>query len=115
MHFHLINNIVVVAVSDIRDEFQNRTALLITEVFSVKNTGMRTYTSDERLRLLQKEMNILYKQLEKLHTVSNSMVTMRIIRGLLRRESAFAAFKRCYVRRHAAEYPELQQYVALDT
>ena len=90
------------------DELQNRTALLITETFSIRNTGMRTYTSDERFKLLQKEMNILY-------TVSNSMVTMRIIRGLLRRESAFAAFKRCYVRRHAAEYPELQQYVALDT
>ncbi|MDE7146721.1 MAG: hypothetical protein K2O30_11335 [Duncaniella sp.] len=64
LHFHLIDNNVVIDVSDIRDEFQNRTALLITEVFSAKNTGMRTYTSDERLRLLQKEMNILYKQLE---------------------------------------------------
>lgn len=114
MHFHLINNIVVVAVSDIRDEFQNRTALLITEVFSVKNTGMRTYTSDERLRLLQKEMNILYQQLKKLHNNPDSKVILRTICSLLRRESAFAAFKRCYVRKYADKYPQLQKYVCLD-
>lgn len=35
--------------------------------------------------------------------------------NLLRRETAFAAFKRCYVREHPTEYPELQQYVELDT
>lgn len=87
---------------------------MITETFSMKNAGMRTYTSDERLKLLQKEMNLLYRQLEKIHNGSGSKVTMRMIRSLLRRESAFAAFKRCYVRDHAAEYPELQQYVTLD-
>jgi len=114
LHFHLINNIVVVAVSDIRDEFQNRTALLITEVFSVKNTGMRTYTSDERLRLLQKEMNILYKQLEKLHNNPDSKVILRTISSLLRRESSFAAFKRCYIREHTDKYPQLQKCVLLD-
>lgn len=114
LYFHLINNIVVIDVSDIRDEFQNRTALLITEVFSVKNTGMRTYTSDERLRLLQKEMNILYKQLEKLHNNPNSKVILRTICSLLKRESAFAAFKRCYVREHADKYPQLQKCVLLD-
>lgn len=59
-------------------------ALLISETFSMKNTGMRTYASDMRL-------------------------------NLLRRETAFAAFKRCYVREHPTEYPELQQYVELDT
>lgn len=111
---HLIDNMVVIDVSDIRDEFQNRTALLITEAFSVKNTGMRTYTSDERLRLLQKEMNILYKQLEKLHNNPDSKVILRTICSLLKRESAFAAFKRCYVREHADEYPQLQKCALLD-
>lgn len=114
LHFHLIDNIVVIGVSNMRDELQNRTALLITEAFSVKNTGMRTYTSDERLRLLQREMNILYKQLEKLHNNPDSKVILRTIYSLLRRESAFAAFKRCYVREHADEYPQLQQCVSLD-
>lgn len=32
---------------------------------SVKNTGMRTYTSDKQLKSLQREMNVFYKQLEK--------------------------------------------------
>lgn len=114
LYFQIENNNVIINVKDSDDELQERTALLIAEVFSLKNTGMRTYTSDERLKLLQKEMNVLYKQLEKIHKNPNSKVTMRTIRSLLRRESAFAAFKRYYVREHTAEYPELQQYVALD-
>ena len=32
----------------------------------------------------------------------------------LKRESAFAAFKRCYIREHADKYPQLQRYVLLD-
>ncbi len=112
--FHLTDNTVAIDVTDIKDEFQNRTAMLITEAFSLKNTGMRTYTSDERLRLLQKEMNILYKQLEKLHNNPSSKVISRTICSLLKRGSAFAAFKRCYVREHAGEYPQLQKCVSLD-
>ena len=114
LEFYLIENAVAINVSDIMDECQNRTAMLITEVFSTKNTGMRTYTSDERLRLLQKEMDILYKQLEKLHNNPGSKVILRTICSLLRRESAFAAFKRCYVRKHVDKYPQLQKYVLLD-
>ena len=34
------------------------------------------------------------------------------MRILLRRESAFAGFKRSYVRLHLAEYPELEKYIA---
>lgn len=111
LNFRVENNDVVIGVKDIDDEMQQRTALLIEETFSLKNTGMRTYTSDERLRLLQKEMNLLYRQLEKLHSNPNSKIAIRTIRSLLRRASAFAAFKRCYVREHTAEYPKLQQYV----
>lgn len=112
--FRVKENDVVITVSDPEDEILKRTALLVTETFSLKNTGMRTYTSDERLKLLQKEMNLLYRQLEKVHNGCASKMTLRMIRSLLRRESAFAAFKRCYVRDHAVEYPELQQYVDLD-
>lgn len=114
MYFHVVEDNVVISVADSGDDIAKRTALLITESFSLKNTGMRTYTSDKRMKLLQKEMNVLYKQLENLHNTPNQKVTKRLIRSLLRRESAFAAFKRCYVREHAAEYPELQEYVALD-
>ena len=112
LYFQVEKDNVIINVRDSKDEMQNRTALLIEETFSLKNTGMRTYTSDQRLKLLQKEMNILYKQLEKLHKVPESKILMRTIRSLLRRESAFAAFKRCFVRQHAKEYPKLQQYVA---
>lgn len=115
LYFRMKNNDVNIEVADSADEELKRTALLITETFSLKNTGMRTYASDERLRLLQKEMNLLYKQLIKLHKEPDSKVTLRTIRSLLSRESAFAAFKRCYVREHAAEYPKLQEYVSLET
>ncbi len=115
LYFCIENDDVVIEVKDSDNELQKRTALLITETFSMKNTGMRTYTSNERLRLLQKEMDVLYKQLEKIHNMPDSKVIRRTIRSLLRRESAFAAFKRCYVREHAAEYPELQQYLESDS
>lgn len=114
LNFKMEDNNVIVNVKDLNNEIQKRTALLIQETFSLKNTGMRTYTSDERLKLLQKEMNILYRQLEKIHNTPNSKITKRMICSLLKRESAFAAFKRCYVREHIVEYPELQQYVELD-
>lgn len=115
MHFYLTDNTVKIEVLDSEDKVQKRTAMLIAEVFTMKNTGMRIYTSDERLKLLQREMLILYKQLEKLHKNPDSKaVIIRTICSLLRRESAFAAFKRCYVREHAREYPELQKYVLLD-
>lgn len=114
LHFCIRDNDVIVDVPDSDNDMPKRTAKLINETFSLKNTGMRTYTCDERLRLLQKEMNLLYKQLEKMHKNPNSKIVIRTIRSLLRRESAFAAFKRCYVREHAAKYPELQKYVALD-
>ncbi len=114
LFFRLKGSEVVIETADGENELQKRTALLVTETFSMKNTGMRTYTSDERLKLLQREMNVLYKQLEKIHKKPASKITMITIRSLLRRESAFAAFKRRYVRDHVMEYPELQKYVELD-
>lgn len=111
LYFCLSGNEVTVEVSDPASGIQKRTASLVKEVFSKKNTGMRTYTSDKRLKLLQKEMTILYRQLEKLHNNPDSKVTVRMICCLLKRESAFAAFKRCYIRRHVREYPQLQKYV----
>lgn len=113
LSFSLENDDVTITILNADNELQKRTAQLVTEVFSLKNTGMRIYRSDQRLKLLQKEMNVLYKQLEKLHKKPESKVIMRMIESLLMRESAFAAFKRCYVREHANEYPELQKYVKM--
>lgn len=114
LYFQVQGDEVSIGVADPSNGVQERTALLVTEAFSMKNTGMRTYTSDERLKLLQEEMNFLYQQLEKIHKNPNSKAAIRVIRSLLGRGSAFAAFKRCYVRSHAAEYPQLQQYVAIE-
>ncbi len=50
--FQLKSDRVVVIVIKLECEIYRRTAELITETFSLKNTGMRTYASDERLRLL---------------------------------------------------------------
>lgn len=114
LFFQVTGDDVEIVVMNDEDDEAKRTAGLITEVFSLRNTGMRTYTSAERMKLLKQEMSVLYKQLEILHKKPDSKVTIRKIRSLLRRESAFAAFKRCYVREHAERYPQLQQYVALD-
>ncbi len=40
-----------------------------------------------------------------------SKLLLRTLKALLRRESAFAAFKRCYVREHLNEFPELREDV----
>lgn len=84
LSFYMKENEVAVYAADSDDMLQKRTAMLITETFSIKNTGMRTYTSDERFRLLQREMNVLYKQLEKMRGNPASKVTMRTIRSLLK-------------------------------
>ena len=68
---------------------------------------MRVYKSELRFALLQTEMNVLYINLNKFKENKNSVLTLRTLRGLLSRESAFAGFKRCYVREHAKDYPEL--------
>ena len=92
-------------------ETTKRTMDLIQEVFNLKNTGMRVYKSDIRFKSLQKEMNLLFDNLEGFKKNPNSKVTLRKLKALLRRESAFAAFKRCYIREHLAEYSALESYL----
>ncbi len=93
------------------DEKTKRTIILIYEIFNLRNTGMRVYKSDYRFKALQKEMNILYDNLEKFRENPDSKLVLRKLKAILKRESAFAAFKRCYVREHLTEYPMLKQYL----
>ncbi len=93
------------------DEKTKRTVMLIYEIFNLRNTGMRVYKSDYRFKALQKEMNILYDNLEKLRENPDSKLILRKLKAILKRESAFAAFKRCYIREHLTEYPMLKQYL----
>ncbi|MDO4340900.1 MAG: hypothetical protein Q4C91_22935 [Eubacteriales bacterium] len=95
------------------DKTSALTAELIYEIFNKTNTGMRVYKSAVRLKLLTKEMNILYDNLEALKKNPDSKIVLRKLKALLRRESSFAAFKRCYVRENLKEYPQLAEYVAL--
>ena len=83
------------------------TATLVREVFHLKNTAMRDYKRELRFRELNKEMNILYDNLEEMKQKPESKAVMRKLKALLRRESGFAAFKRNYVRENAERFPEL--------
>ena len=101
------NNIELLSQMADPDEETVRTIELIREVFNLKNTGLRVYKSDMRLKELQKEMNLLFDNLEKLKENPKSELVLRKLKALLRREAAFAAFKRCYVKEHLSDYPEL--------
>lgn len=109
--FRLQENNVDVLAKDGQDEKAVRTAELVWEVFNKKNTEMRVVKSEMRLQELQKEMNILYDTLEDIKKNPASKTTARKLKALLRRESGFAAFKRCYVRDHAEQFPQLLPYI----
>lgn len=87
------------------------TAALVQEVFNIKNTGMRIYKSEMRFQELNKEMNILYDNLQEMKRNPTSKIVMRKLKALLRRESKFAAFKRNYIRDNADQFPQLLQFL----
>ena len=80
------------------------TAELVTEVFNITNSGMRVYKSDFRFKELNKEMNKLYDTLEELDQTPNSAFALKKLQALIRKESRFAAFKRCYIRENKKQY-----------
>ena len=90
------------------DEIRN-TVMLLDEVFNKDNTGMRTVKTQERYNLLQKEMNRLYDNLSKYRIAGTEEKPFyyRTLKGLLNRSSAFAGFKREYIRMNREMYPEL--------
>lgn len=104
------NNVFVCPVLQ-ADRVAETTSQLVEEVFNVRNTGMRIYKSEMRLKELQKEMNIFYTKLEAYKKKPESRTIQRMLKALLKRESAFAAFKRCYVREHLTEFPKLAEYM----
>lgn len=110
--FRLIENVLDIHAKDINNTTAVRTAELIQEVFSIKNTGMRVYKSEMRFQELTREMNVLYDKLEEMKQKPDSRVIMRTIKALLRRESRFAVFKRGYVRENGDKFPQLLQYIS---
>lgn len=110
--FELYEDNVCVYANKMDDTEAVITAKLVTDVFNVCNTGMRVYKSDYRLKKLQEEMNVLYAKLQVYRERPDSKVALRTLKALLRRGTAFAGFKRCYVRKHLEEFPELKEYIA---
>ena len=72
---------------------------------------MRIYTSKQRYLELTKEMNVLYDNLEVYKKYPQSKYVHRKLKALLRRESAFAAFKRGYIKDNRENFPELIKYI----
>lgn len=112
LYFELSEDDVCVQAKKPDDREAALTARLVKEVFNIRNTGMRVYKSDFRLKKLQEEMNVLYSKLEDYREKPDSKVVLRTLKALLRRETAYAGFKRCYIREHLDEFPELTEYIA---
>ncbi len=103
-------NISVSAVN-IDDPEAQRTADLVYEVFNVNNTGTRVITSKVRFNALLEQMNIIIKVLDRYKKHPECRYSQRMLRVHLARESAFAEFKRAYVRKRLDEFPELEEYL----
>jgi uncharacterized protein (TIGR02646 family) len=88
-----------------------RTAELVYETFNKTNTGIREAACENRIKSLSKSMNILYKELDNYKNNPSSKRNIRMLKAILGRESAFAAFKRSYVRKRLEEYPGLDEFL----
>lgn len=110
--FRLENEEIKVYAKDISEKKDVLTACLVMEVFNLKNTGMRIYKSEMRMRELNREMNKLYDALEEINENPESKFVLRKLKALLRKESRFAAFKRNFVREYQKKYPQLQEFIA---
>lgn len=106
IYFRLHGGNTEVAAIHAEDYDAQMTAELVTEVFNITNSGMRVYKSDLRFKELNREMNKLYDTLDELAKAPESMFAVKKLQALIRKESRFAAFKRCYIREHAKKYVE---------
>lgn len=87
------------------------TALLIQDCFEKRNTGIREAACQYRIDHLAEEMNILYKTLDRYKKTPELHRYKRSLKAMLARTSAFAAFKRNYVRKHIVDYPDLKEFL----
>jgi uncharacterized protein (TIGR02646 family) len=111
IYFGLLNEEIQIYARDKENEKAVLTAQLVTEVFNLKNTGMRIYKSEQRFQELNQEMNKLYDTLEEMNENPESKFVLRKLKALLRRESKFAAFKRNYIRENQGRFPQLLRYI----
>ena len=107
----LVKDMVCVSTVDKEDSEAVGTAELIEEVFTSSNTGLREHASAVRLAELQKCMNILYKMIGEYHADPTNLPAKKRIRKMLRKESKFAGFTRCFARKKLEDYPELAPFL----
>lgn len=112
IYFKMLDGEISVYAKDKINKEAMLTAELVTETFNLKNTGMRVYKSEIRFQELNREMNKLYDALEEMRENPHSKLVLRKLKALLRRESKFAAFKRCYIREKKDDFPQLLKYIA---
>ncbi|MBQ8637674.1 MAG: HNH endonuclease [Lachnospiraceae bacterium] len=94
------------------EESTVKTAALLTECFEKRNTGIRQYTCDVRVRALKLTMTVLYKTLASYEKGTDAHA-LEVLKVMLDRSYKFAGFTRAYVRAHIDTYPELEPYVVL--
>jgi uncharacterized protein (TIGR02646 family) len=106
IYFKLHDGKTDVTAVNLTDSEARITAELVTEVFNLKNSGMRVYKSALRFEELNREMNKFYDTLDELAQNPKSGFALKKLKALIRKESRFAAFKRCYIRENEAKYIE---------
>lgn len=89
-------------------ETSKMTAQLITETYSLENTGIRDNSLSQRLRAFQEEWNIFFKLLNQ-YRRDKSQYNARKIKAKLSKKTSFAAIKRDYIRQHSSEYKDFQE------
>ena len=104
--------VTVLPLDENADETVRMTADLIQSCFAKDSTGLRTIACKQRMTQLAKTMNLLYDALLQYKRDSTSLKALGTLRFMLKRESKFAGFTRCYIRTHLADYPELERYLA---
>lgn len=86
------------------------TAQLIYESFNLANTGTRINATTIREQALRQEMVTFFQQLGEYRKNKTNLAKQKLA-ARLRTKTAFAAFKRDYIREHASEFPEFLKYV----
>ena len=115
IYFRYVDKNVIIEARRREDEMAVMTAELVQEVFNIRNTGMRVIKSNYRMKELAREMNLLYRNLSQYKEKPDSRIVCRKIQALLKRDSAFAAFKRCYIREHHTEFPQWNNYITKES
>ncbi|SHJ60769.1 HNH endonuclease [Pseudobutyrivibrio xylanivorans] len=109
--FNFVNQKVVLEPADALNDNVSKTIKLLDEIYNDSQAGMKVYESKARTDALKHEMNRLFKALSGYKNNPDDKIIKRYLQVLLGRKSAFAAFKRQYVRDNAVEYDDLVKYL----